>query len=373
MSRYIYENGIRIVKPYYLTYKTNVKLRWIGKTLIDILTIEFNESKKAIINDITTEKLYIENKKSITKGELLINCKIESHDVINHLNHKHEAPIPDKEIEIVYQDDDLIVVNKPSGIPTHPTGNYKYNTVSEMVKEKIGLDNIWVVHRLDKVTSGVLILAKNKTAGSKFSKILKEQRDECKKVYLARVKGRFLDDEIIFQAPVILVNMNGYIPGDEIQTNSKTIFKKVKYDEVEDESIVECTPITGKNHQIRMHLKVLGYPITNDFFYNPTDKNTVEKCKIEEKLYKNYFGKYGNELPDVISVSDIKDDTIEHDLSKLKESKANSIVNKRTEFCYECQRNIFPNVLEDYQIYLHALEFHYKDYHFKTDLPDWYN
>ena len=88
-------------------------------------------------------------------------------DIICHTKHRHEPPIPwhNDIIKLVYEDDEILVVDKPSGIPTHPTGNYYFNSLSEIIKQQLNMDSIWTCHRLDKVTSGVLVLAKTKNGG----------------------------------------------------------------------------------------------------------------------------------------------------------------------------------------------------------------
>lgn len=402
MPKYVFENGLRKVLPYYVNYQTHAKQRWVGRTLLDTYINDFGELAESVIKDIEQCKLYIVSNvgtslpsESLTGFDVLSLRKVESKDVIHHLKHKHEPAIPwHGEIPIVYEDEEIIVVNKPSGIPTHPSGNYNCNTLSEVVKDMYGFDSIWTCHRLDKVTSGILILCKSRNSAVKFLNLLQDKRNRVRKVYLARVKGEFPVGKQIYNCPIFAVNMNGYLqPGDlkNLQVDTTTIFQSIKYSKILDESVVKCQPISGKFHQIRIHLRNLGFPISNDHFYNPdeTSKTYFAKSKLELELYEKLFQSHPEfkftaasddllNIPKTINLLNIinynANPIIQEQLMELKHSHSVDLKSRKSTICPECERPLFD---EDYvansSIYLHAYTFEYDDSRFETEFPPWAN
>lgn len=399
MSKYIVENNIRKVIPYYTDFQTFVKKRWEGRTIIDVYESDFGECQQNILDDIESEKLYIvtnSNKpteQSILTGvETLIKRKLDEKDIICHTKHRHEPPIPwhNDIIKLVYEDDEILVVDKPSGIPTHPTGNYYYNSLSEIIKQQLNMDSIWTCHRLDKVTSGVLVLAKTKNGGVRFLKLMRDSKQYTEKTYLARVSGKFPEGIHRYRCPIFAVNMNGYLMSgnmEELPTDSTTIFERIKYNASLDQSLVKCVPITGKFHQIRIHLRNLGFPIVNDSFYQPEqDQLTLQKCNIEKHLYNKLFAKYpqfkhfedtdGAVVDSHINLLDIidwhNDKELKDMLLDLKAGQVEKLMLQKLTICSECNRSLIDTEYKlNSMVWLHALSFKYENYHFETDYPDW--
>ena len=195
------------------------------------------------------------------------------------------------EITIIYEDEDLIVIDKPAGITVNRAETTKnemtvqdwaeqYLAIKYQENVKFGEDG-WkaendfyqrggTVHRLDKETSGVLVLAKNPTA---FVEMLRQFRErEVKKVYVALAHGKLEPTEGEINVPVGRLPWNkkqfGILPGGK---ESKTIYKVLNYyrDQKNKEilSLVELYPHSGRTHQIRVHLKYIGHPIFADFLY----------------------------------------------------------------------------------------------------------
>jgi 23S rRNA pseudouridine1911/1915/1917 synthase len=197
-------------------------------------------------------------------------------------------------IPIVYEDDDLLLVDKPAGITVNRAETTKAElTVQDWAEEHIGIDkdNIpvnkkfgeegWdpkldfysrggVVHRLDKETSGILILAKNPDA---FVELLKQFRERTvKKVYLAFAHGLITPEEGEITIPVGRLPWNrnkfGILPGGR---ESKSLYKVLEvYNDTKTKekfSLVEMYPQSGRTHQIRVHLKYMNHPIFADFLY----------------------------------------------------------------------------------------------------------
>lgn len=195
------------------------------------------------------------------------------------------------EITIIYEDADLIVIDKPAGITVNRAETTKNEiTVQDWAADKIGLqdhevkidkENPYdpvlefknrggVVHRLDKETSGVLILAKNPETFVEIQRQFKER--EVKKEYIALAHGKIEPEVGEINVPVGRLPWNrkqfGILPGGR---ESKTLYKVLQiYQNPKDKeklSLVELYPHSGRTHQIRVHLKYIGHPIFADFLY----------------------------------------------------------------------------------------------------------
>lgn len=233
---------------YFHTYITYVKLRWKNKPIIDVLSNEFKtRPREYYLDALDVEAITVNNKKVHPE------YKLKDLDIIRHTTHIHEPMQPD--IEIIAQNDDFWVVNKPFGIPCHPTGGYfKYSITKTLFNDG---RSVGCVNRLDMPVSGVLIISINNA--DQIHKLL----DTAKKIYVAKVKGYF-PDYVEVDKPI----GTGENRIHEITENgkpSKTIFNRISY--MNGMSLVQCQPITGRTHQIRIHLKYLGFPIINDILY----------------------------------------------------------------------------------------------------------
>jgi tRNA pseudouridine synthase 9 len=428
-SPYVFENGLRHVLPYFLQSKIHPKQRWVGKTLFEVFHSEFKEAPSIIQHEIENKLLYIQtnhgrkkNTQEILQGwDVLRNRPIDSFDVISINKHKHEPSVPlqakvrlstfpsqsKTTIRIIYEDSDLLVILKPSGIPTHPTGNYHYNTITEILKFDLQMNNIWPCHRLDKVTSGVLILAKNKHACYKYQKCLQEDKLISRKSYYARVCGKFPEEEVMINCPIFSINSCGgfLVPSNanEIPINSTTVFKLIQYDAKTNQSVVVCKPITGRMHQIRIHLRNAGFPIVDDHKYNPTNE-VLPNCSImtanndlEKLLYQRLFDKYPNfekflkvdlSLAQTLDTVDIiqitkwdQDQIIKSKVEKIKSKRLTYFETLRKNFnttCDTCHRDLLDSNkdLTDQSIMLHSFEYECSgsiQFKFTDTAPDWCN
>lgn len=394
--KYVIEDGLRKVVPYYKTYTTHIKTRWEGRTIMEVFTKELGQREDTVRKEIVEHKIYVQQdfgKKSdalyIKGWDLLEHRKIRQHDVIHNTKHMHEpAVIVDSSIaanneqtlvNIISHDSDYLVVNKPAGVPVHPTLNYNYNSLTEILKSDLNLPNLWTTYRLDKVTLGLLIFGLNKVAASRILTLVSEKLDSgCSKTYFARVKGNF-PDECTYTCPILLVNTNnGYLmpSNQQIPGDSTTKFKKISYNENFHESIVECTPISGKMHQIRIHLRNLGYPISNDWVYNPVDDEMNRiKNDFELWIYDRIFQAYNipTKLVNLAEVLKPHQAYVETTLEEIKRLAMNKLDTYRSLECEECQRQLFDLERERTKssIYLHAYRYKCSEFDFKTPIPSW--
>lgn len=204
------------------------------------------------------------------------NYKLKIGDVIEiTIEDAKEADITPENIDldIVYEDDSLIVVNKPQGMVVHPApGNYSGTLVNALLyhcKGNLsGINGVMrpgIVHRIDKDTSGLLLVAKNDMAHQSLSKQIQDKT--VKREYICITDGIIKPQKGIIDAPI------GRNPSNRLKmavtpVNSKhavTHFEAVE--NFEHNSLVKCVLETGRTHQIRVHMRYIGFPITGDPLY----------------------------------------------------------------------------------------------------------
>ena len=182
-------------------------------------------------------------------------------------------PIP---LRIVHEDQDLLVVDKPAGLAVHPSPGHSSHTLVHAVLAHCpddlsgigGEKRPGIVHRLDKDTSGLIIVAKNDAAHLALARQLKERK--VAKTYLALVEGRIDPPEGIIDAPIgrhprHRKRMAAIAGGRHARTRYRVLR------EVDGRSLVEVRPETGRTHQIRVHFASLGHPIVGDSLYGRRD------------------------------------------------------------------------------------------------------
>lgn len=191
---------------------------------------------------------------------------------------------------IIYKDENLIAINKKSGLAVQ--GGSGIKTSVDDILAHLKFDEVQtpkLVHRLDKDTSGILLIARNRIAADLLTESFREKT--IKKTYLALVKGWPRQDSGVIDIP-LCKKYHGIIekvyPDKVNGKRAVTNYTVIKYFEREDCSLVECNPITGRTHQIRVHLKEIGHPIIGDFKYG--NKNMDFKgLGLSKRLYLHAF------------------------------------------------------------------------------------
>ena len=235
------------------------------------------------LTDLSRQKIQklIEKKEILVNNQLISsNYKVKEGDIITISNN-----LPTNEIElkpsnipldIIYEDDDLLVINKQSGLVVHPApGNYEDTLVNALIgKYNLSNNNIrpGIVHRLDKDTSGLILIAKNDYIHNKLSQMIKNRKVE--RYYLALVEGTFNHETGTIEAPigrdfhnrekmtVTSVNSKNAI------THFKVVTRYLKY------TLIECKLETGRTHQIRVHLSYIKHPVVGDPLYGKKTENS---------------------------------------------------------------------------------------------------
>lgn len=185
---------------------------------------------------------------------------------------RDEPEVP-TDIGIVCEDTDYLVVNKPPGLPVHPSGIYRTQTVTTLLVARDVLTEPYLLHRLDRETSGVLVLAKNRRAAALFQKLLRQGQVE--KTYLVAVEGILADPVdaagFIYRLPDSRLPRQRFFSRTTVPANAlevqhcRTLLHPVKHQTPI--SLVEATLLTGRMHQIRATMHSLGYPVIGDKLY----------------------------------------------------------------------------------------------------------
>lgn len=395
---YVMESGLRRLAPYHYTYNTWCKERWRGRTLLDIFEDEFRDRPVTYYRE------------AMVSGKILINGQpaspdyvVRNGDLISHKIHRHEPPVTSEDVAIIHEDEKMIVINKPAGIPVHPAGRYNFNSIVEMMKEERGRD--WVAYpcnRLDRLTSGIMFIAKDPKSAEELRAQIAAR--SVRKEYVARVRGEFPDGEVVCNQPILSISPK--LGLNRVRADGKearTVFKKLAYypppqepgndstdgpldtaaapkeapskttsDTKKGYSIVRCLPVTGRTHQLRVHLQHLGHPIENDPIYanqrvwginlGRGDAAGTENTDEDVITRLNRMGK--EEVAEAVAYYDEMVD-------KYNEQKAEKMSG---EFCDVCDTPLYTDPGDhELSLYLHSLR--YEDaggaWSYKSQLPRW--
>ncbi|KAG2533053.1 hypothetical protein JM16_000144 [Phytophthora kernoviae] len=361
--KYSFANGYRMVEPYVYEFRTFAKARWFDRELLEIFTKEFGAY---------SPEYY---KFAISSGRISVNHQvvasdtvIKNGDLIIHKAHRHEPPVSGEEVPVVFEDDDLIVVSKPPSIPTHPCGAYRYNSLHSIVQaNRPDLPQLNIVHRLDRLTSA---------------------ERQASKTYLARVRGKFpsaLDpsvkekltgeakgkcaaslitypeeDAILISCPLrCLSARDGVWECHEDGKPSETLVRLVRADN--GTSLMKCKPLTGRTHQIRLHLQLIGFPIANDPCYGGELHFGESAERIEEIAAAN---RRKSDLP--------PKDPVDFSMPRQENESENEFMRRTCTWCYVGEAEAFNETqLHCSKIWLHALEYKLDNQEFNVPEPSW--
>ena len=260
--------------------KIIVEEKDVGKRLDSYIAENYSELSRTMIKKIIeTNNILVNEKKQKVSYKVQANDEI-CINVPKAKETKLEAE--DIPIEIIYEDNDIIVVNKPKGLVVHPANGNPDGTLVNAILAicKNSLSGIGgeirpgIVHRLDKDTSGIIIVAKNDIAHINISNQIKERK--VKKTYIALVRGNVPEEEATINMPIgrstrdrkkMAVNKDG----KPAITHFKVLKRYGKY------TLLEVKIETGRTHQIRVHMSHIGHGIIGDELYGYVDENLINR------------------------------------------------------------------------------------------------
>lgn len=243
---------------------------------LDVFILHFFTNHKLGFSRTLIQKLIQDGK--VTLNNLCItkpHHKVKTGDEVKiTVEDKKPASIQPENIplEIIYEDKDIAIINKPQGLVTHPApGNYEHTLVNALLYHFKDLSDInpqrpGIVHRLDKETSGLMVIAKNNPAHLNLARQF--ARHTIKRKYIAVVSGRVEFDENIIEIPIgrhPYKRKNMAVGFGKNTKYAKTLYRTLK--RTDKFSLLELEPFTGRTHQLRVHLAFLGHPILGDTKY----------------------------------------------------------------------------------------------------------
>lgn len=210
--------------------------------------------------------------------------------------------VPDViDLPIIYEDQDVVVIDKPSGVISHATGKYwQEASVASFIRSKLSETEDFragIVHRLDRATSGVIICAKNQKALSFLQKQFSNR--SVRKTYIAAVSLPPKHPKAVIDAPIARDNNDPR--RFKVDPNGKNAITNYEiYQTTKNFCLLKLTPMTGRTHQLRVHLNYIGRPIIGDDYYggSPYKRLLLHAHELEIKLPSGQIKKFTSNIPD---------------------------------------------------------------------------
>ncbi len=262
---------VRVITPYPITHRFGVANDFVGESLLSMMLARFPFRAEK-----DWETRIIDGKVGVNDTTANPNYTLKVGDKVFHHNPAVIEPSVPDEIRILVETEDYLAVFKPAPLPMHPGGRYNKNTLTWML-EDMGYKDLKIVHRLDAVTSGIVLFGKTKAFAQKA--MLCFAQDKVQKTYYALVSGVPAQPGITIDLPIkrktgfVFESKLGLEAGKESQT------KFTVMDRGTSSALIKCEPITGRTHQIRLHLESWGHPIIDDPIYGIGGDKSSKKAQ----------------------------------------------------------------------------------------------
>ena len=245
-----------------------IKVEEADNKRIDVYLSEKLDISRSKVQKLIKDNLVTVNGKNVNVSyQVKIDDEIEVDDDLDYDINVEPEDLP---LDIVYEDDDLLIINKASGMVVHPAPGHYTGTLVNALLYRFNLtsgekNRPGIVHRLDKDTSGLMLVAKNEFTHEKLSEMISKKEVERK--YLAIVNGVIKHETGTIEAPIgrDLNNRQKMAVTDVNGKESITHFKVLE--RFDNNTLIECLLETGRTHQIRVHMSYIGFPVNNDPLY----------------------------------------------------------------------------------------------------------
>jgi RluA family pseudouridine synthase len=393
-------------------YNTNVKMRWAGRSLLEVFVTEFRDRTSEYYQYAIHHGLCTVNGKKVGPGHIL-----KQSDRITNRVHRHEPAVTSDPIRILYRNEEegRLVIVKPGSIPVHPAGRYYKMTLLEMLAREHGIRTVYASNRLDRLTSGIMVCSTKKEVAHTLSEQF--AMGKVRKAYVCRVRGRFPQGDVAVDKPLLHCDrQTGISIVHPMGKYSETIFNVLSYDQQTDSSVVYCRPISGRTHQIRVHCQYLGHPILNDPIYahplwSTCDLKELEQTELKPdrwlidpgstlsvsgsadldriveglKMEKDNKDDWARWRDEVLFSELLEQDGVERikvpgpnavsPASQRNDAKASNDDEEsidQTSYCPECKIPLVPDPKpEELFIYLHAIKYQTDQWTYEDVLPWW--
>jgi len=189
----------------------------------------------------------------------------------------NEPDVP-RHFEVLYEDADVLALDKPAGLPMHPSAKFYRNTVTALLRERYPEEGLQIAHRIDRETSGVLLVARTPSAASWLKRAF--ARRAVDKSYLALVKGHPRDEGVI-DRPIKLLDTPSHVMMGPAADGLPAVTRFRVVQRYAEHALCAAHPETGRQHQIRVHLAAIGHPIVGDKIYGAGERYFMRACDEE--------------------------------------------------------------------------------------------
>ncbi|MFH0912113.1 MAG: RluA family pseudouridine synthase [Patescibacteria group bacterium] len=263
------------IKKFRFTVKTSTANQRLDAWLAAKLPIY---SRSFLVSQIKAGRVWVGGKVASPKQTIRLGQIITAAIIIP----KTEIASEKIALDIIHQDKDLVVINKPAGLVMHPAGSHQSGTLANALKAKFS--TFYLVHRLDKDTSGVVVVALNLATKNWLDKLFQSRR--VKKTYWALLVGKITPQQAYLDFPIKRDSRSGKFAALSGGRSARSFYQVKEY--IPGFSFVEVRPETGRTHQIRVHFSALKHPVAGDTMYGTSTRG----------LNRQFLHAYQVEFPD---------------------------------------------------------------------------
>lgn len=262
--------------PETLTLSSTVKAELAGKGLLDYLCARFPyKDRTAWQAEIAAGRLTVDGKAPIG------NQRLGKGTVVSYTSVRRE-PSVSKDLPVLFEDGALLVVNKPAPLPVHSDGVFIKNTAINILREKTKNPELALGHRLDRETSGVLVLVKQKALIAKVMAAFDDSSVEKQYLAVGRGEAAFKEELVrgwMERDPASKLDLRQRLSKTATPGGKDSATRFLVRERLKGYTLFQCQPLTGRTNQIRVHLEALGFPLAGDKLYGRTDEFYLDFVK----------------------------------------------------------------------------------------------